>query len=105
VCSRIDRPAKAALSGPGPFEYSVTFAFCSPRDNFSRPVAHEQTAKRAASQTQSIRIKSKTPLAMRAVALRAFSLALTGKNPNIKVPSWLESACLGNLQPYSRSRR
>lgn len=100
VAARIERPDR--VPGTPPFEYRVTFAFCSPRDNFSRPEARDLTAIRASDPVRSIKIKSQKRLAMRDVALRAFGLALTGKNPNIHIPSWLSSACLGNLQPYSR---
>jgi len=103
VAARIDRPDKGAAA---PFEYRVTFAFCSPLDNFSRPTAHRLTKLRAVdpAHNRSIKIKSAHKLTSRAVALRAFTLALTGKNPNIQVPCWLKAACLFNLQPYSRGR-
>lgn len=105
VSMRIGRPGKRHLDGPGPFEYSVSFAFCSPCDNFSRPEAHKLTAGRAVSGVQSIKIKSKRPLPMRVVAWRALALSVSGINPHIKIPSWLSETLLINVQPYSRGSK
>jgi len=67
VCLKIVRPPKDAQ---GPYNYQVSFSFCSPADNFNRSLARKIANK----PDRFIEIKSGTPLKVTEVADRAVSL-------------------------------
>ena len=84
ISCRVNRPAKVDPEA----KYIVSFAFCSPADNFSRPKAKEITSSRMISgQNVCVKLRNKKPL--REVVGYAIKKLLREKPQGYNLPRWV----------------
>ena len=104
VCVRIERPP---MNTVGVHDYKVSFAFCSPSDQFNRKLAR----KISSGKTQ-ISIKSDKPLKVNEVSKMAINLIVSSCNKEksvldlngarVKIPNWLINS---DMIPEYRSKK
>lgn len=106
ICIRIDRPP---LGTKGLQQYKVSYAFCSPEDNFSRKVARSISTGR-----NKVVIESKDPMKVGDVSQKALNLLLEScsgeksrlehNGVTVKIPNWLSLNVNKSITPSKKHK-
>lgn len=100
VSCRVKRPAKYDHKAV----YSVSFAFCSPKDNFSRPKAREITEARMLN-GHSINVKLREKRPLNEVVGFAIKKLLREPSNGYAIPEWIEYNIIPDSDGQPRSIR